>query len=186
MTYRYSAIILLSLNMYLSPKIDVNLNVIDQYKNAFQDAIIGYSGHELGFLPTLGAVAKGAKVIERHFTLDKSMKGSDHQCSLNPQEFQEMVKSIRSLEQSLGCPQKRFLECEKSCFLKLGKSVVAGRKLSKGEALKLEDLKIKVRLLFDPFYGRVYSIFADFGSTFWVFLTAMYTNFKHRYLNVSK
>ena len=60
-------------NLYL----DVNLNVIDEYKIKFPDIHIGYSGHELGFIPTLGAVAKGAKIIERHFTLDKTMKGKE-------------------------------------------------------------------------------------------------------------
>lgn len=60
-------------NLYL----DVNLTVIDEYKIKFPDIHIGYSGHELGFIPTLGAVAKGAKIIERHFTLDKTMKGKE-------------------------------------------------------------------------------------------------------------
>ena len=60
-------------NLYL----DVNLSVIDEYKIKFPDIHIGYSGHELGFIPTLGAVAKGAKIIERHFTLDKTMKGKE-------------------------------------------------------------------------------------------------------------
>ena len=54
---------------------DVHLNVLEEYQRNFPDIHIGYSGHELGFIPTLGAVAKGAKVIERHFTLDKSLKG---------------------------------------------------------------------------------------------------------------
>ena len=55
---------------------DINLSVIGEYKKQFPDINIGYSGHELGFIPTLGAVAKGAKVVERHFTLDKSLKGT--------------------------------------------------------------------------------------------------------------
>ena len=123
---------------------DVNLNVIDVYQKSFPDIHIGYSGHELGYVPTLGAVAKGAKVIERHFTLDKTMKGSDHACSLNPAEFAEMVQSIRILEKSMGVPGKTFLPCEKACFSKLGKSVVTGRKLEANHILNLEDLKVKV------------------------------------------
>ena len=90
---------------------DVNLSVIDDYKIQFPDISIGYSGHELGFIPTLGAVAKGVKVIERHFTLDKSLKGSDHKCSLDPEEFEEMVRSIRTMEVALGNPRKSFLNC---------------------------------------------------------------------------
>ena len=104
---------------------------------------------ELGFIPTLGAVAMGAKVIERHFTMDKSMKGSDHKCSLDPAEFAEMVKSIRTMEIALGSPQKLFLDSENACFAKLGKSVVAGRNMSKDDILKLENLKIKVTYFFN-------------------------------------
>ena len=124
----------------------MNLNVIDEYKKLFPDVNIGYSGHELGFIPTLGAVAKGARVIERHFTLDKSMKGSDHQCSLNPNEFSEMTKAIRTMELALGSPVKTFLQCENACFQKLGKSVVASENLQSGTILDLKHLKIKVRM----------------------------------------
>ena len=70
--------------------------------------------------------------------------GSDHKCSLNPEEFSEMVKSIRTIESALGNPRKKFLESEKPCFSKLGKSVVAGQKLEKGTIIALEHLKIKV------------------------------------------
>lgn len=122
----------------------MNLNVIDSFRQEFQDINIGYSGHESGFIPTLGAIAKGAKVIERHFTLDKNMKGSDHSCSLNPTEFAEMVRSIRILESALGSNHKSFLPCEESCFAKLGKSIVAGEKMSKGTIITKDKLKIKV------------------------------------------
>ena len=73
--------------------------------------------------------------------------GSDHKCSLNPEEFSEMVKSIRTIESALGNPRKKFLESEKPCFSKLGKSVVAGQKLEKGTTIALEHLKIKVNYL---------------------------------------
>ena len=123
---------------------DVNLKVLDQYKDYFPDICLGYSGHEIGYVPTLGAIAKGAKVIERHFTLDKTWKGSDHSCSLIPQEFKQMVQDIRVLEQALGIEQKSFLECEKACFAKLGKSVVAATSMPKGQQLERKNLKIKV------------------------------------------
>lgn len=124
--------------------LDVNLNVIDTFRREFQGLNIGYSGHESGYIPTLGAVAKGAVVIERHFTLDKSMKGSDHSASLDPSEFAEMVRNIRILEAALGSHQKSFLPAEGACFGKLGKSVVAGHNLLKGTVLTLNHLKIKV------------------------------------------
>ena len=122
----------------------MNLRVLDLYKDCFPDICIGYSGHEIGYIPTLGAIAKGAKIIERHFTLDKAWKGSDHSCSLTPEEFKQMVQDIRVLEQALGSGQKSFLECEKSCFAKLGKSVVAATSLQKGLVLEAVNLKIKV------------------------------------------
>ena len=103
-------------------------------------------GHELGFTPTLGAVALGARIVERHFTLDKGQRGSDHKCSLDFSEFRQMVAAIRTLEVALGSPDKRFLPCERPCFDKLGKSVVASKDLGKGTVLNLEtDLCIKVR-----------------------------------------
>ena len=69
---------------------------------------IGYSGHEANFLMTLAAVALGARIVERHFTLDNSMKGSDHASSLDPSAFTEMVKAVRTLELGLGSPLKQL------------------------------------------------------------------------------
>ena len=72
------------------------------------------------------------------------MKGNDHECSLNPEEFAEMVRAIRTLESSFGSPTKMFQKCEKSCFDKLGKSLVASRDLEKGAKINTEDVCIKV------------------------------------------
>ena len=73
------------------------------------------------------------------------MKGNDHVCSLDPTEFAEMVKSIRTMESALGSRMKRFQKCEKACFQKLGKSVVASKRLRKGYTLAEDDFCIKVR-----------------------------------------
>ena len=73
------------------------------------------------------------------------MKGNDHVCSLDPTEFAEMVKSIRTIERALGSRMKKFQKCEKACFQKLGKSVVASKRLRKGYQLAEDDLCIKVR-----------------------------------------
>ncbi|XP_022660290.1 sialic acid synthase-like [Varroa jacobsoni] len=129
---------------YPSSPADANLRVLSTYAEKFQDAVIGYSGHEKGFVSTLGAVAREAKIIERHFTLDKQLKGSDHQCSLNPQEMAEMVKQIRQLELALGSAHKTFLDCERPCFAKLGKSLVASRDICQGEVFTIEHLRVKV------------------------------------------
>ena len=101
-------------------------------------------GTNWDFVPTLGAVALGAQIVERHITLDKGMKGNDHRCSLNIQEFEEMIRQIRVLDLSIGIGGKQFQSCEEQCFAKLGKSVVASRDICKGHKLELSDMKIKV------------------------------------------
>lgn len=79
---------------------DVNMNQLLELKSSYPDTLIGYSGHELGFEPTLAAVLFGARIVERHFTLDKNLKGSDHKCSLTPAELKEMIKCIKVIEQN--------------------------------------------------------------------------------------
>uniref|UniRef100_A0A8C7VMQ9 N-acetylneuraminate-9-phosphate synthase n=1 Tax=Oncorhynchus mykiss TaxID=8022 RepID=A0A8C7VMQ9_ONCMY len=123
---------------------DVNLRVIAEYQKEFPDIPIGYSGHESGVHISVAAVALGAKVIERHVTLDKSWKGSDHEASLEPSELTELVKAIRLVERSLGTSIKQMLPCEKPCHDKLGKSVVAKVAIPKGTVLSMDMLGVKV------------------------------------------
>ncbi|KAJ8001020.1 hypothetical protein DPEC_G00186470 [Dallia pectoralis] len=123
---------------------DVNLRVIAEYQKEFPDIPIGYSGHESGIHISVAAVALGAKVIERHVTLDKSWKGSDHEASLKPSELTELVKAIRLVERSLGTGVKQMLPCEKPCHDKLGKSVVAKVMIPKSTVLTMEMLGVKV------------------------------------------
>uniref|UniRef100_A0A8C5MSN0 N-acetylneuraminate-9-phosphate synthase n=1 Tax=Leptobrachium leishanense TaxID=445787 RepID=A0A8C5MSN0_9ANUR len=122
---------------------DVHLRVIREYQSAFPDIPIGYSGHETGIAITVAAVAMGAKVVERHVTLDKTWKGNDHQASLEPNELAELVRSIRLVEKAMGSPIKRLLPCEMICRSKLGKSVVAKTKIPAGTALTLSMLCVK-------------------------------------------
>lgn len=123
---------------------DVNLRVIKAYQSAFPDIPIGYSGHETGIAITIAAVAMGAKVVERHVTLDKTWKGSDHQASLEPNELAELVRSIRTVEKGMGSPIKQLLPCEVACKDKLGKSVVAKVNIPAGTVLTLDMLAVKV------------------------------------------
>ncbi|CAL8356219.1 unnamed protein product [Boreogadus saida] len=123
---------------------NVNLRVISEYQKEFPDIPIGYSGHESGVSITLAAVALGAKVVERHVTLDKTWKGSDHEASLVPTELAELVRSIRLVEKSLGTGVKMMLPCEKACHDKLGKSVVARVHVPSGTVLTLDMLVVKV------------------------------------------
>ncbi len=66
------------------------MQVVSEYRRLFPDVVVGYSGHELGFVPTLAAAAAGAAVVERHFTMDKAQRGSDHRCSLDYGEMCQM------------------------------------------------------------------------------------------------
>ena len=82
------------------------------------------------------------------------MKGNDHKCSLDVNEFAEMVRSIRNIELSLGSPEKKFQKCEEDCFKKLGKSLVACKFLGKGCVISAEDVCIKVMFRKIRFLGK--------------------------------
>ncbi|MPC08013.1 Sialic acid synthase [Portunus trituberculatus] len=122
----------------------VHLRVIDTYAQMFPHAHIGYSGHELGIHITIAAVARGARVVERHLTLNKTWKGSDHACSLEPHDLRELVTAIRCVEAALGSPLKAFQPSEDPCHSKLGKTLVAARPIKAGQKLQEDDLVAKV------------------------------------------
>lgn len=96
---------------YPTPLDECNLNMIHVLKERF-NLPVGYSGHELGYLPTLTAVAMGAIAIERHYTLDNNMTGFDHKMSLNPEGFIAMVRDIRAIEKIKGTGEKNVNEAE--------------------------------------------------------------------------
>ncbi len=121
---------------------EVNLRVITTYKNKF-GPLVGYSGHEQGIAVTLCAVVMGAVMVERHFTIDRTMRGPDHAASLEPQGLYKLVRDIRSYEKALGSGEKRCLESEKPIRQKLAKSLVARTKIEKGMVLSDEMLTEK-------------------------------------------
>lgn len=100
------------------------------------------------------AVKLGARVIERHFTLDKTLKGNDHSCSLNPDELAQLVREIRLIEDTndfhvddsiaLGSYEKNVQDSERECIKKLGKTLVAARNVRQGAVLGPEDVGVKV------------------------------------------
>ena len=91
---------------------EINLLIVETLKRKFAGVPIGYSGHEIGILPSVAAAVMGACVIERHITLDKNMPGSDHKASLDPQEFKQMIDEIRQFEKIKGDGIKRYLASE--------------------------------------------------------------------------
>ncbi|CAL8334078.1 unnamed protein product [Lota lota] len=123
---------------------NVNLRVISEFQKEFPDIPVGYSGHERGLYITLAAVGMGAKVVERHVTMDKSLKGNDHEASLEPKELAELVRAIRMVEAAFGSNIKQMIPCEKACQDKLGKCVVAKVAIPAGTPLSLAMLGVKV------------------------------------------
>ena len=108
-----------SVSTYPADINELNLNVIRTYKDLFPDAVIGYSGHEVGLSPTYASVAVGAKIIERHITLDRSLWGTDQSASIEPQGLSLLVDNIRDIERSLGDGKKIVTEGEKIIRKKL-------------------------------------------------------------------
>jgi N,N'-diacetyllegionaminate synthase len=110
---------------------------------AFPDCVTGYSDHTLGQHIPMAAVALGARIIEKHFTLDKTLPGPDHQASLTVEELCELVNQIRQVEAALGDGIKHPQPCERDCINVARKSLVAAIDLPAGHILTREDIAIK-------------------------------------------
>lgn len=127
---------------YPAPPEAVNLRAMDTMARAF-GLPVGYSDHTLGCAVALAAVARGATVIEKHFTLDRTMPGPDHAASLEPDELRRLVADIRVVEQALGSALKAPVAAEVSNRAVARRSVVAARRVARGEALAFEALAFK-------------------------------------------
>lgn len=127
---------------YPAPFDEVNLNAMDTIRNEF-NCDVGYSDHTLGILIPVAAVAKGAKVIEKHFTLDKNMDGPDHKASLEPEELKNMIESIRLVESALGSGEKKASEIEINNKNIARKSIVARTDIKEGEVFTEENITCK-------------------------------------------
>ena len=127
---------------YPTPMKDVNLNAMNTIRDAFK-VEVGYSDHTLGIEIPIAAVALGATVIEKHFTLDKTMEGPDHRASLEPDELRAMVKAIRNIEIALGDGLKKLTESESKNKDIARKSIVASQNIKKGEIFTEENLTVK-------------------------------------------
>jgi N-acetylneuraminate synthase len=127
---------------YPAPYAEVNLRAMQTLKAAF-GLPVGYSDHTPGIEIAIAAVALGAEVIEKHFTLDRSLPGPDHRASLEPAELQQMVEAIRHVEAALGTGIKAPAPCELPNLPVARKSVVAARAMQSGHRLAADDLEIK-------------------------------------------
>jgi len=128
---------------YPTPVDQIHLNVIPTYIKEFPNAVIGYSGHENGISVSLAAVVMGARVIERHFTLSRTMKGGDHSASLEKGGLEKLIRDIHEFELAKGSANKEFQESEKGCFQKLSKSIVSKTFIKAGTILTRDMLTTK-------------------------------------------
>lgn len=127
---------------YPTPYEDVNLQAMDTLHKEFQ-LEIGYSDHTPGIEVPIAAVARGAAVIEKHFTLDRNMEGPDHKASLEPHELKKMIISIRNIEKALGDGEKKPSNSERKNISVARKSIVAKKAIRKGEQFTEENLAVK-------------------------------------------
>lgn len=147
-------------SQYPVPFPEVNLRVIPELSQQL-GAKVGYSDHTLGIEVSIAAVALGAAVIEKHFTLDRGLEGPDHAASLEPKELASMVTAIRHIEQAMGTSIKQPTPSELDTALVARKSIVAARKIRCGEIMSAENLTTKrpgtgiSPMRWDEWLGRV-------------------------------
>ncbi|EAK9947402.1 N-acetylneuraminate synthase [Campylobacter lari] len=145
---------------YPTPIEDVNLKAMQTLKEAFKVSV-GYSDHTLGIMVPIAAVAMGASIIEKHFTLDKTMSGPDHLASLEPEELEIMIRNIRDLEKALGDGIKKASNSEMKNKNIGRKSIVAICSIKKGEIFTEKNLGVKrpgtgiSPMLWDEVIGKV-------------------------------
>jgi len=122
---------------------ELNLRVITTFRERFPQTVVGLSSHDNGIAMALAAYLLGARVVEKHFTLNHTWKGTDHAFSLEPIGFQKMVRDLRRARIALGDGVKRVYPSEVAPMVKMGKQLVAARDLPAGHALRPEDIAIK-------------------------------------------
>lgn len=122
---------------------ELDLRVISTYRECFPDAVVGFSSHDNGIAMPVAAYVLGARVVEKHFTLNRAMKGTDHAFSLEPQGLRKMVRDLQRSRLALGDGTKTMYPSEAAPILKMGKKIVAARDLEAGHVLTRDDLAFK-------------------------------------------
>ena len=122
---------------------ELDLRVVLQYRELFPGAVIGFSGHDNGIAMAVAAYVLGARVVEKHFTLNRAMKGTDHAFSLEPVGLRKMVRDLERTAVALGDGMKKIYESEKAPILKMGKSLVVARDLPAGHLVQPGDVVMK-------------------------------------------
>jgi N,N'-diacetyllegionaminate synthase len=127
---------------YPAPMRDINLSAMLTIKNHL-NVKVGYSDHSAGIEIPIAAVAMGAQIIEKHFTLDRKLPGPDHKASLEPNELRDMIKSIRNIEIAIGSEEKKITESERDNILVVRKSIVATTRILQGETFSELNITTK-------------------------------------------
>lgn len=127
---------------YPTPMCDVNLRAMEQLASLHPGAV-GYSDHTVGIEVPVAAVAMGARIIEKHFTLDRNLPGPDHKASLEPSELASMVSAIRNIELAIGSGEKHVSDSERPNIVVARKSIVAATDIRKGDLLTENNITVK-------------------------------------------
>jgi sialic acid synthase len=122
---------------------ELDLRVIEEFRQRFPGAVIGYSGHDNGIAMPVAAYVLGARIVEKHFTLNRAMKGTDHAFSLEPVGLRKMVRDLERTHRALGDGVKKIYESEKAPIVKMGKSLVVARDLPAGHVVGRDDIVMK-------------------------------------------
>ena len=122
---------------------ELNLKVITTFRERFTSTVVGLSSHDNGIAMAVAAYMLGARVVEKHFTLNHTWKGTDHAFSLEPIGFQKMVRDLRRVRVAMGDGVKRVYQTEITPMVKMGKQLVAARDIPAGHAFRREDIAIK-------------------------------------------
>jgi len=122
---------------------ELDMRVIQTYRERYPDVVIGWSGHDNGIAMALVAYLLGARVIEKHFTLNRAMKGTDHVFSLEPVGLRKMVRDLKRTRESLGDGVKKKRPSEVAPMVKMAKSLYVARDLPAGHVLTAADIAVK-------------------------------------------
>jgi N-acetylneuraminate synthase/sialic acid synthase len=122
---------------------ELDLRVIETYRERFPGAVIGFSSHDNGIAMPVAAYMLGARIVEKHFTLNRAMKGTDHAFSLEPVGLRKMVRDLDRTYKAMGDGRKKIYDSEKAPIVKMGKSLVVARDLPSGHLLTAADVVMK-------------------------------------------
>jgi len=122
---------------------ELDLRVISTYRERFADAVIGFSSHDNGIAMPVAAYMLGARIVEKHFTLNRAMKGTDHAFSLEPVGLRKMVRDLERTFKAMGDGTKKIYDSERAPIVKMGKSLVVARNLPSGHTLGPADIVMK-------------------------------------------